>query len=80
MLIKFEHKSYHQIGKEEIAYDEVWINPRFIVSINAIKQERYKGHTGITTCARESEEENQYFLVKGEAADVVKTCEIQHNG
>jgi hypothetical protein len=80
MLVKFETKQHFQIAKVDIPYTEVWINPRYVVSVQSIPQDKYKGHTGITTCAREGEEENQYFIVKGEAKDIVASLSIQHNG
>jgi len=81
MLVKFETKAYHQITNKDISYSYVWLNPNYVVSVREPSGERYAGHTEVTTCAREEEEANESYLLKGKAEDIVKSMSLgDHSG
>ncbi len=63
---------------EAIPYRDVFINPMYVVSVSASHGKIYDGCTSITTCARESEEENESWIVLGKLMDVVQALSPDH--
>lgn len=57
----------------------VFINPRYVVSVIGAYGKLYEGCTCITTCARESEEENESWIVYGNLLGVVELLRSDHS-
>ena len=69
MLVKFETRM------DKDTYKDVWINPKYVVSVVAAYARLYEGHTTITTVARVDENENECWIIKGKPAEIVNRLE-----
>ncbi|KKN65207.1 hypothetical protein LCGC14_0483830 [marine sediment metagenome] len=61
-------------------HEPVFINPEFVVSICSAYQRLYAGCCVLTTCAREGDEENESYIVKGTPKEVAKSLEFPPHG
>ncbi len=68
MLIKFDAKLNKDTRKD------IWINPRFIVSVVDSYPKSNEGHSELTTCAMVGEDESECWVVKGKAEDIAIRC------
>jgi hypothetical protein len=74
MRVRFENRVHGD------TYRSVWVNPNFVVSVIGLNREGQPPHTSISMHFHESPEEDQYFVVKGEAKDVVASLSAGDHG